>query len=46
MTVGVYGLVAGILKLDDFGLYLRLKKAKVFIRAAVNKSNSTTTVLL
>jgi predicted DNA repair protein MutK len=31
MTVGVYGLVAGILKLDDFGLYLRLKKAKVFI---------------
>src|SRR5690606_18849429 len=23
MTVGVYGLVAGIVKLDDFGLYLR-----------------------
>src|SRR5690606_41452860 len=22
MTVGVYGLVAGIVKLDDFGLYL------------------------
>lgn len=26
MTVGVYGLVAGIVKLDDAGLYLSLKK--------------------
>jgi predicted DNA repair protein MutK len=26
MTIGVYGLVAGIVKLDDFGLYLTLKK--------------------
>ncbi|HEY0825858.1 MAG TPA: DUF808 domain-containing protein [Ramlibacter sp.] len=27
MTVGVYGLVAGIVKLDDFGLYLSRKAA-------------------
>lgn len=27
MTVGVYGLVAGIVKLDDFGLYLSRKRA-------------------
>jgi len=31
MTFGVYGLVAVIVKLDDLGLYLMLKKAKVFI---------------
>jgi hypothetical protein len=30
MTVGVYGLVAGIVKLDDLGLYLMLKKGKSF----------------
>jgi predicted DNA repair protein MutK len=30
MTVGVYGLVAGIVKLDDLGLYLILKKGKSF----------------
>ena len=28
MTVGVYGFVAGIVKLDDAGLYLTLKKGK------------------
>lgn len=28
MTVGVYGLVAGIVKLDDFGLYLSRKKRR------------------
>jgi uncharacterized protein len=27
MTVGVYGLVAGIVKLDDFGQYLTLRKS-------------------
>jgi predicted DNA repair protein MutK len=30
MTVGVYGLVAGIVKLDDLGLYLMLNKGKSF----------------
>ena len=30
MTVGVYGLVAGIVKLDDLGLHLMLKKGKSF----------------
>jgi predicted DNA repair protein MutK len=30
MTIGVYGLVAGIVKLDDLGLYLMLKKGKSF----------------
>ena len=29
MTVGVYGLVAGIVKLDDFGLYLSQKSEKL-----------------
>jgi hypothetical protein len=28
MTVGVYGLVAGIVKLDDLGLYLRARSAR------------------
>ena len=28
MTIGVYGLVAGIVKLDDFGLYLTLRSGK------------------
>ncbi len=30
MTVGVYGLVAGIVKLDDLGLHLMLKKGQNF----------------
>ena len=30
MTVGVYGLVAGIVKLDDAGLHLMLKKGQTF----------------
>ena len=29
MTVGVYGLVAGIVKLDDLGLYLSQRRARV-----------------
>ncbi|MSP86253.1 MAG: DUF808 domain-containing protein [Methylotenera sp.] len=32
MTVGVYGLVAGIVKLDDLGLYLMLKNGKSLYR--------------
>jgi uncharacterized protein len=32
MTVGVYGLVAGIVKLDDLGLHLMLKKGASFYR--------------
>ena len=35
MTVGVYGLVAGIVKLDDAGLYLSQKRGK--IQRAVGK---------
>lgn len=33
MTIGVYGLVAGLIKLDDFGLYLT-RKASSFARKA------------
>src|SRR5215216_2784848 len=29
MTIGVYGLVAGIVKLDDLGLYLSTRSARV-----------------
>ena len=32
MTVGVYGLVAGIVKLDDLGFYLQKKTAKLLIK--------------
>ncbi|MDP1660213.1 MAG: DUF808 domain-containing protein [Methylotenera sp.] len=32
MTVGVYGLVAGIVKLDDLGLHLMLKKGASFYK--------------
>ena len=31
MTVGVYGLVAGIVKLDDAGLHLMQKEGEVII---------------
>jgi predicted DNA repair protein MutK len=37
MTVGVYGLVAGIVKLDDFGLHLMLKKGASFYRQLQRK---------
>jgi predicted DNA repair protein MutK len=33
MTVGVYGLVAGIVKLDDAGLYLSLKGRSAWVRS-------------
>ncbi len=37
MTVGVYGLVAGIVKLDDLGLHLMLKKGQSFYRQCQRK---------
>ena len=37
MTVGVYGLVAGIVKLDDAGLHLMLKKGQTFYRQLQRK---------
>ncbi len=37
MTVGVYGLVACIVKLDDLGLHLMLKKGKSFYRQLQRK---------
>lgn len=37
MTVGVYGLVAAIVKLDDLGLYLMLKNGKSFYRQLQRK---------
>ncbi|HAJ70585.1 MAG TPA: DUF808 domain-containing protein [Methylophilaceae bacterium] len=37
MTIGVYGLVAGIVKLDDLGLHLMLKKGASFYRQAQRK---------
>lgn len=37
MTVGVYGLVAGIVKLDDLGLHLMLKKGEHFLRQLQRK---------
>ncbi len=38
MTVGVYGLVAGIVKLDDFGLHLMLKKGQSFYKQLQRKT--------
>lgn len=37
MTVGVYGLVAGIVKLDDLGLYMMLRKGKSFTKQFIRK---------
>ena len=37
MTIGVYGLVAGIVKLDDAGLHLMLKKGQTFYRQLQRK---------
>lgn len=37
MTVGVYGLVAGIVKLDDLGLHLMLKKGTSLYRQVQRK---------
>jgi predicted DNA repair protein MutK len=37
MTIGVYGLVAGIVKLDDLGLHLMLKKGQGFYRQLQRK---------
>jgi predicted DNA repair protein MutK len=38
MTVGVYGLVAGIVKLDDIGLHLMLKKGKSVYKQILRKA--------
>lgn len=38
MTVGVYGLVAGIVKMDDFGLYLMQRKGQSFIKQIIRKA--------
>jgi predicted DNA repair protein MutK len=38
MTVGVYGLVAGIVKLDDLGLHLMLKKGKSVYKQILRKA--------
>ena len=40
MTVGVYGLVAGIVKLDDLGLHLMLKKGKSVFKQIIRKVGS------
>lgn len=37
MTIGVYGLVAGIVKLDDLGLHLMLKKGNSFYKKLLRK---------
>ena len=37
MTIGVYGLVAGIVKLDDLGLHLMLKKGENFVKQLQRK---------
>jgi predicted DNA repair protein MutK len=37
MTFGVYGLVAGIVKLDDLGLHLMLKNGKSFYKQLLRK---------
>ncbi len=40
MTVGVYGLVAGIVKLDDIGLHMMLKKGASIYKQIVRKIGS------
>lgn len=37
MTVGVYGLVAGIVKLDDIGLWMMLRKGKSIFKQIIRK---------
>jgi uncharacterized protein len=37
MTIGVYGLVAGIVKVDDLGLHLMRKKGESWFKKAVRK---------
>ncbi|HOY70322.1 MAG TPA: DUF808 domain-containing protein [Methylotenera sp.] len=40
MTIGVYGLVAGIVKLDDLGLYMMLRKGKSTFKQIIRKVGS------
>ena len=42
MTVGVYGLVAGIVKLDDLGLHLMLKKGQGLYKQLLRKIGAGT----
>lgn len=37
MTIGVYGLVAGIVKLDDLGLYMMMRKGKSVLKQLIRK---------
>jgi len=37
MTIGVYGLVAGIVKLDDLGLYMMMRKGKSVLKQIIRK---------
>jgi len=37
MTIGVYGLVAGIVKMDDVGLYMMLRKGKSVFKQIIRK---------
>ncbi len=38
MTVGVYGLVAGIVKLDDLGFYMMMRKGKSVFKQIIRKT--------
>lgn len=40
MTVGVYGLVAGIVKLDDLGLHMMMKKGSSIFKQIIRKVGS------
>ncbi|HEY6080679.1 MAG TPA: DUF808 domain-containing protein [Polyangiaceae bacterium] len=46
MTVGVYGLVAGIVKLDDLGLYLQQRAARARSALAAVQGSLGTAILL
>lgn len=40
MTIGVYGLVAAIVKLDDIGLYMMLRKGESLLKQIIRKVGS------
>ena len=40
MTIGVYGLVAAIVKLDDVGLYMMMRKGETLLRQIIRKIGS------
>jgi predicted DNA repair protein MutK len=45
MTVGVYGLVAGIIKLDDLGLYMMMRKGKSVFKQILRKTGEKLLVI-